>query len=212
MFLEKCGQLFFLRMRPLFFFALTIFPLIFVSIILAKQSNDLQELETRFAKAARKERLALERKARKEKFLRRYSNPNPYFLDQQIESVLLLQNERQKLLSLLHHPAFPESPAIRDRLHFLEENRLMFTEGKIEVSSQMKEVEEKQRHPVQMDENDLKHILSLIEDVSIDSFSPSAGSPQLLVKELHFKKQRTPLHTEVFEVEMDLLKREFFGL
>ena len=73
----------------------------------------------------------------------------------------------------------------------------------------MKEVEEKQRHPVQMDESDLKQILSLIEDLPVDSFLPSAGSPQLLIKEFRLKKQETPLHTEVFEVEMDLLKREF---
>ena len=209
MFLEKCGQFFFLKMRPVFFFILAIFPLIGSALFLSQKSGELEDLEERYAGAARKERLALERKARKERFLARYSNPNPYFLDQQIESFPLLTNERQKLLSLLHHPAFPESQAIKNRLAVLNENRLAFTEEKIEVSSQMKEVEEKQRHPVQMDESDIKQILSLIEDVPIENYMPTSGSPQILIKELRLKKQETELHTEVFEVEMDLIKREF---
>ncbi len=209
MFLEKCGQFFFLKMRPVFFFVLAIFPLIGSALFLSQKSGELEDLEERYAGAARKERLALERKSRKERFLARYSNPNPYFLDQQIESFPLLSNERQKLQSLLHHPAFPESQAIKNRLAVLNENKLAFTEEKIEVSSQMKEVEEKQRHPVQMDENDIKQILSLIEDVPIENYMPTSGSPQILIKELRLKKQETELHTEVFEVEMDLIKREF---
>jgi hypothetical protein len=95
---------------------------------------------------------------------------------------MLLQNERQKLQSLLYHPAFPESQAIKNRLALLNENKLAFTEEKIEVSSQMKEVEEKQRYPVQMDENDLKQILSLIEDVPIENYLPVEKSPQLMIK------------------------------
>jgi hypothetical protein len=212
MFLEKCGQFFFLRMRPPFFFAMAIFPLIAAALLLSQRSEELQELENRFASAARKEKLAMERKARKERFLTRYSRSNPYFLDQQIESFPLLSNERTKLQSLLVHPAFPESQAIKNRLASLNDNRLAFSEEKIEVSSQMKEVEEKQRHPVQMDESDIKQILALIEDVPIDIYLPASGSPQILIKELRLKKQETPLHTEVFEVEMDLLKREFTGL
>jgi len=212
MFLEKCGQFFFLKMRPLFFFALVLFPLLTAAFFLSQKFSELQALEERFSNAARKEKLALERKARKERFLNRYSTSNSYFLDQQIESFPLLLNERLKLEALLHHPAFPESQAIKDRLSFLKENRLAFVEEKMEVSSQIKEVEEKQRHPVQMDENDLKHVLSLIEDIPIETYSPASGSPQILIKEFRLKKQETSLQTEVFEVEMDLLKREFTEL
>ncbi|MGB7978738.1 MAG: hypothetical protein WCF19_06230 [Chlamydiales bacterium] len=210
MFLEKCGQFFFLRMRPPLFFALAVLPLAFASLYLSQINARLHELESRFAGAARKERLALERKERKERFLQRHSSPNPYFLDQEIESFPLLQHERHALESLLHHPAFPESLPIKERIAFLDKNRLLFSEEGIAVSEQMKEVEEKQRYPVQMDENDLKRILSLIEDVPIDSFTPLSESPQILIKEFHLKKQETSLHTEVFEVEMTLLKREFF--
>lgn len=209
MFFEKCGQLFFQRMRPAFFFTLAALPLIGAGFFLSQESIHLKNLEDRFAKTAKKEQLAIERKKRKERFISRYSHSNPYFIDQSIESLPLLQNEKQLLESLLHHPAFPESGTIKNRLSFIDENRLAFREGKIETTTEMKEVQEHQRRPVQMDETDLKKVLSLLEDVPIEKIVPKAGSPQILIKDFLLKKLETPLRTEVFEVKMDLIKREF---
>jgi hypothetical protein len=221
MFLEKLGKFFFFQMRPAFFFVLIILPLFSSTFFLLQKNTQLQNLESRFASAARKEKLAMARKERKERFLERYSHPDPYYLDQKIESYPLLQQERKNLECLLNHPAFPDSQKIQERLSFLNENRLEFTEEKIEISSEIKDVQEKQRRPVQMDENDLRQILSLIEDLPVESIplsssskedsyeNPSAKRPQILIKEFNLKKQETALQTEVFEVEMDLLKREY---
>jgi len=209
MFLEKIGQFFFSQMRPTFFFILVVFPVVAATLLVFFESAEIQDLEDRFAKLSRKEKIAFERKGRKERFLKRYSNANPYFLDQEIEAFSLLQSEKTRLESLLRHPAFPESQSLKERLAFLEENRFAFAEENIRTSTTMKEVEEKQRKSVQMDETDLKAILSLVEDLPIDSSVPSTGSPQLIIKDFRLKKQETSLQTEVFEVEMDLLKREF---
>ena len=209
MFLEQCGQFFFSRMRPSFFFAFCLFPLFMAAILLFMEHGQLQDLEMRFANAAHKEKLSVARRGRKDRFLQRYGHADPYFLDQKIESFALLQKEAKKLESLLNHPAFPESLSLKERLAFLKENRFSFAEENIRVSTQIKEVEEKQRHPVQMDESDLKNILSLIEDVPIESSLPSKNSPQIVIKDFRLKKQETSLQTPVFEVEMDLIKREF---
>lgn len=209
LFLEKCGQFFFSRMRPAFFFALTVFPILAAALFIFLEKSKLQELEERFATAARKEKIAFERKARKERFIQRYSHSDPYFLDQQIESFPLLEAEKERLTAMLHHPAFPESQTLEARLRFLNSNRFAFAEENIRTSSQMKEIDEKQRYPVQMDENDLQKILSLVEDVPIGPYLPSNKSPQILIKELKIKKKETPLQTQVFEVDMELLKREF---
>lgn len=212
MFFEKCGKIFFLKMRPAFFFSLVALPLFLAGLFLFQELMHLRELEERFIKASRKERLAMERKGRKDRFLERYSKANPYFLDQMIESFPLLQNEKVRLESLQSHPAFPESLSIRDRLHFLNENKLAFREEKIENSKEMKEVLEHQLYSVQMDEDDLKQILSIIEDVPIETHLPKDHAPQILIKDFRLKKIQTALHTEVFEVEMDLVKREFTNL
>lgn len=207
MFFENCGRFFFSRIRPSFFFALVAFPILAAALFLFLEYTKLQDLQERFSKAARKEKIASQRKERKERFLQRYSHANPYFLDQQIESFPLLQKEKQRLESLLHHPGFPNHQSFKDRLHFLSENRLAFAEENIRTSSQIKEVDEKQRHPVQMDEGDLQKILSLLEDLPTDPLLHER--PQIVIKDFRLKKQQTPLQTEVFEVEMDLLKREF---
>ncbi len=209
MFLEQMGKFFFSRMRPVFFFVLAAFPLLGAVLFLYLEYSQLQDLQQRFAKAARKEKLSFERKERRERFLHRYSQADPYFLDQKIEAFAFLQKEKQHLDALLYHPAFPNHQAFRDRLAFIEDNRLTFIEENIHNSSQIKEVDEKQRSPVQMDENDLQKILSLLEDVPVGPYVPSPNSPQILIKDFRLKKQETSLQTEVFEVEMDLLKREF---
>ena len=196
-------------MHPSFFFLLTALPLLSATLFLFLEKGSLHELEGRFAAAARKEKIAFERKSRKERFIQRYSHADPYFIDQQIESFPLLMAEKERLESLLHHPAFPESAVLKERLQFLNGNRLAFAEENIKSSSQLKEVEEKQRHAVQMDEQDIQKILSLIEDVPIGPYLPSSRSPQILIKEFRLKKQETPLQTQVWEAEMDLFKREF---
>ncbi len=207
--LQRCGKLFFSQIRPLFFFLFITLPVLGAAFFLFLAQAKLEELEARFAKAARKEKISFERKAKRERFIQRYSQANPYFLDQQIESLPLLQREKERLEALLHHPAFPDSRDLKGRLQFIQENRLFFTEENIRTATHLKETDEKQRHPVQMDENDLQKVLSLIEDVPVGAHLPAPARPQLIVQEMRIRKTETPLHTEVFEVEMDLLKREF---
>jgi hypothetical protein len=205
MFLEKLGKTIFTRISPPFFFGLLLLPFVLVTIILFQKHSEIQELEERFTSAIKKEKGAFERRERKNRFLSRYSNPNAYFIDQNIETFSLLQSEKGKLESMLNHPAFPDSPSLKERLVFLQNNQLSFIEENINTTSNIKEVEEKQRHPVQMDETDLKNLLLLIEDVD----SKMESRPQILIQNFHLKKVDTSLQTEVFEVEMDLIKREF---
>jgi hypothetical protein len=212
MFFEKCGKLFFSQIRPLFFFVLLCLPLACAALFLFFQYTEIQNLESRFANSARKAKIALQRKDRRERFLIRYSQVNPYFLDEEIESFSLLQNEKQRLELLLNHPAFPNHQLLKERLSFLAENRLAFAETNIRTSAQVKEVEEKQRHPVQMDEEDLKQILLLIEDLPSESSLASEKRPQIVIKDFRLRKQQTHLQTGIFEVDMELLKREFMKL
>ena len=211
MFLERLGKFCFSQMRPSFFFFLLLIPIFFAAGYLMVQNARLAEAEERFSGACRKGRIALERKEKKERFLKRYSNADPYFIDQRIESLSFLEKERKELAALLEHPALADKHSTEARLRFLssDENRLAFTEEAIRTSSLLKETEEKQRHPVQMDEEDVKRLLSLLEDLSIDSFSPLGNSPQIIITDFLLEKKETPLKTKVLEVNTKLLKREW---
>jgi hypothetical protein len=169
----------------------------------------MNELENRLSTTLRKGKTALERKDRKEKFLALHADADPYFLDQYIESVSFLQKEREEVQSLLF--AFPNNSSIQERLKFLtqDENKLQFIEENIRTSNLIKETDEKQRQSVQMNESDLQQILCLIENIPVGPFEPHKLSPQFLIRDIQLKRISTPLQTEVFEVEMNLLKREF---
>jgi len=208
-FLEKVAHLFFSRIRPIFFFFCLSAPILMATLSLFIKYTESDQLEQRFARALKKEKIALAKKTKKEKFINRYAKADPYFIDNQIEALPFLENEKKQLEALLLHPAFPESGAIQERLTFIHNNKLSFAEEKIRTNTKVKEVEEKQKYPIQVDEQDLRKILSLLEDTPIDPFLPATAAPQIIITDLTLKKQKTPIQTFVFEVEMDLLKREF---
>lgn len=207
MFLEHCGQFCFKKIRPSIFFSSLLVPIICATFYLFFQILELQELENRFIYSTKKGKSAIEKKRNKEQFLRRYSSYTPYFINQYIESLNFLDKEKQELITLLNHPAVLNKKILKERLSFLsgETNRLLFAEEKVRSSTKIKETEEKQRHPVQVDEKDLEKLLSLIEDVS----SEPLNSPQLIIRNFQLKKKETSLRNEIFEVEMELLKREW---
>ena len=207
MFLERCGQFF---SRP-FFYLLVLAPWTFVLCIFFFQRAQTEEMEARFQTATLHGKGALERKARKGKFLDQFTNADPYFLDRSIESLVFLEREKEQLEFLVNHPALPQKEAVQARLTFLSgpENRLSFREENVRTSAQLKETEEKQRHPVQLDVSDLEMLLSRIEHCPIGNSMPLDKSPQLLVRDLKLRRIITPLQTEVFELELELLSREF---
>lgn len=211
MFLESCGKVAFSRIRSSFFYFLLLLPILLIGGYLFTQLANLQILEDRFADAAKKGKTAVERKMRAEHFIKRYSNADPYFLDRQIESLSFLQKEREQIESLLNHPALSQKQTLQDRLRFLagDRNRLTFAEENIRSSPQIKETEEKQRHPVQMDGSDLARLCALIEDIPVGSFRPLPRMPQLLFLDFRMKKIQTPFHSEIYELEAELLKREW---
>jgi len=213
MFLEFLGKLFFSHARPTFFYSFLLLPFFLVGSFLLSRFTAEEQLEARFVDAARKGKSALERKIRKERFIARYSESDPFFLDKEIESLLFLEKELSKIKSVIHHPALSNKRFLQERLEFLESrsNRLAFTEESIRLGARIKETEEKQRHSVEMNESDLKTLLARIEDIPISGAQPAPKMPQLLMKELRIKKTQTPLHSESYEVEMELLKREWIN-
>jgi hypothetical protein len=88
-----------------------------------------------------------------------------------------------------------------------EENRLIFVEEPSRRTENFEECEVKLKHPVSLNEEELKQLLSLIEGVSIGRFSPEEASPQLLIKNFQLAKKMDGGEEESFEVKIDLIKR-----
>jgi len=216
---EKIGRFLFQKNRmPIFLFSLSIGPLL-AAFFLCMEKQSFNALEETSSLAMRKAKSAFQRKTRKEAFLTKHENSDPYFLDKEIESLCFLNQEKNQLKSWLSHPAISNKDKLYRRIEFLEngENRLSFSEDEIQVSKTCKETMEKQRYPIEIDSGDLQNLLSIIEEnpseeMRVDNRpSPLKGRPQLLICNFSMTKKNTPLQNEVFEITMDLLKREFLS-
>jgi len=129
------------------------------------------------------------------------------FVENKLESLSFLQDEKSILSNLLLHPAFSNSSEIKKRLNFINsnQNKLKFLEENIKNSTFIKEAELTQLNSIEIDEIDLQKILSVIENVKIGTFFPYDDSPQLIIKNFSLDKK----NENIFSLNMKIFKREF---
>jgi len=131
-------------------------------------------------------------------------NPDPHYLDKYIETLTFLVPELKKL------EASENTEEMQKRLQFIKDgaNRLVFSEEEVRMAERLREIEEKQQHSVEMNEEDLKKLLCLIEGVTIWPYGPKEGRPQLIIKDFKLSKKKLSSQDKVFVVSMELIKRE----
>lgn len=193
--------------RPASFFSLLLIPPLIATFILLKKSFAFEELKYQFLEAQKKQRVAFENLKEKTDLFTLHTDQNPDFFEEQIASFPLLEKEKEALKKMKDHPAFLENQKIEKRLKFLEKNQFHFQEKSAKKSSFVKETKVIQTKSVEMDEDDFKRLLSLIENT--DPAFQKIQKPQLLPEKIWIQKKKNPFGKEVLEVKMDLLKREF---
>ncbi len=115
-----------------------------------------------------------------------------YLQNQQLEELkqrtFSLQKELHKkngdpALLLLKQPA---SFFLEDFLKTIP--NLTFNKGEEKKIESFKELELTQDHPIEIDEEELKSILSFLENKSIHPYSAPQGAPQFLIKSFNLEK------------------------
>ena len=96
-FFEPVGQFFFEKNRVWLFFSLLSIPFLLMIANLLPRFMLLRETEQSIDTAALHGRAALEKRVEKEKFLTRYTQCEPYFIDHYLESFPLLQTNLNEL-------------------------------------------------------------------------------------------------------------------
>ncbi len=206
MFFERLGRALFSKISPIVFCcSLTLPPLATAAALLHCWNSDAETQEQLLSRLRGSED-ALLRKQRMDLFWTRYARPAPYFLDKELESLVFLRKEQEALHAWKTHPTVSDKAELCQRLAFLdsEENRLVFSEEGVQKSPVCKETIEVQRHPVEMNGDDLVSVLRIIENLDGQN-----ERPQLIVSELRLSRKTTVLQSQPFEVQMRLLKREF---
>lgn len=140
--------------------------------------------------------------------LQGFEHPDLHYLDKHVESLSLLLPEIKKLETL--HNEYPDDVGIAKKWQGLKSsaNKIRFSEEQIRSKAPFREVEEKQEQPVEMNEEDLKRLLCLIEGVSIWPYGPKEGKPPLIIKDLKLSKKELLGKEKTFVVTLELIKRE----
>lgn len=141
----------------------------------------------------------------------RFVDADHFYIDKHLETMTFLNSEIQNLEEISAHANFTEDEAVRSRLDFLTggQNRLHFTEGPLQSTAVFQEVVEATAHPIQIDGNDLKKLLTFIEGSDIDSHTAPQGRPQLLILDFKLDKKAIAHSGDVFLLNMKILKREY---
>jgi hypothetical protein len=131
-----------------------------------------------------------------------------HFLDH-ISSLSFLGPEQQKWKMCLAQ--LGSSPEIQEKYAFLEnmDNRLKFTQESSTKASLFEESELLQEKSIKINGDDLKNILSSIENVTIGSHHPTPGSPQVLITSFSLKKSNfSEMQEKIYTLQMQLLTRQ----
>ncbi len=133
---------------------------------------------------------------------------DPRYLQKELETLPLLESELKRLETILVH--HKENAILHRRLDFLKsgQNHFLLSEGKKRLGETFQEVDLSLAHPVEMDDEDIKKMLTSLEGIPINNYPTRQGRPQILIREFDLVKEINNLGEEIFLVSCKLLKRE----
>ena len=181
---------------------LALLPLLTVSYHHFQIKNMWKEVQQEIEKV----QLLLETKERRQAInslvRKKMSQVNIHLMDE-LKKRELLNHEKDALERLFASRTFTGNEAAERRYAFLSsnENRLDFVEGNYQDQVGVSECEISLFHPVEVDNRDIKKLLTLIEE--------REGGPHLLFTDWKMTRKATGLGSEVFELNFKLLKREY---
>jgi hypothetical protein len=192
---------------------LCLLPILFVIIHFFSSLGDIEQLEARLNYVQSTAVLKEQKQAQNMQIWNHYKSADHFYIDKYLESLTFLEPEVDALQKIISQKNFPDDEAIKKRLEFLtgSGNQLTFSEGAVVSYPFFQETVETLVHPVEINVDDLKNILSRVDGVTIGPYTPPAGRPQLIVLDLKLEKKKTNDKSEVYQLNMKLLKREYQG-
>ena len=142
---------------------------------------------------------------------RHYRNADHFYIDKYLEAITFLEPEIENLKTIMKDKNFTNDKAIEKRLEFLNSpaNHLSFVEGVVQAYPFFQETTETLAHPVEVNVDDIRKILSRVEGIKIGTFEPGPNPPQLVILEFKIDKKASNSDSDVYLLNMKLLKREF---
>lgn len=193
----------------LWIYILTIFSLTLGYCFLYKTQTD--DLIEQLSFLAQKTPKAIEKKKSYQEFIEKHKSQEENSLQHECNKLQLLSKEKDFLIPFLNNPLCLSKDKIQNRLNFLqsEQNKVAFISTDFQKNSKQQQTSLKLASKVYADKDDLKKILSLIEQETIDEFTNSHWGPQIIISYFHLTPQISSIQTENFELYLELIQREF---
>jgi len=135
---------------------------------------------------------------------KQFAKFDPLYIEHQLQSQIFLTKEIKSLENLMQSPHYTGLEALEKRLAFLKEggNRMIFDVQKEHKATGIAENIEVMRHPVEVDAEDLRKLLGIIEE-------DHPLKPQLVIRDFQITKKEKPSGQEVFELSLSMIQREY---
>lgn len=139
-----------------------------------------------------------------------YEDADRFYLEKQVQSMSLLQDQRQELEKLEQVKSIAEDPKVTRRLNALRDNHMVFSEGMVQSYPFFNEIPETLVQPVEVNVDDIRQLLAKIEGVKIGADEPGPQRPQFLITEFRLDRKSGADKEETYMLNLKLLKREYF--
>lgn len=195
----------------LYILIVALLPVLLSSVYVMTRLKNLDDLNQEFESLKETLLFKDQRQASNKKVRAYFKDIDHFYIDKELESLSFLDPEIEVLQKIVSQKNFPDDEGIKKRLEFLtgNGNRLVFNEGVVQNYGPFQEVLETQAHPVEINLNDLKKVLSRIEGIEIGDNEVIRSRPQLLVLDFKLDKKTSADKNETYQLSMKLLKREF---
>jgi len=143
----------------------------------------------------------LQNQRQNQTILETFTQANQLFLHNNLEQFSALSQEIEKLQK--KGVVLPEDRVYEKRLEQIrsDRNKFHFVEESTTISPHYKEIIEKQRTPVELDNKDLTTILQILD-------TQQEEKPHLIITEASIERKKAPLQ-EVWVTRFTILRREY---
>lgn len=140
-----------------------------------------------------------------------FKGADHFYVDKHLESLNFLAPETESLQKLVNNRYFAGDESVRKRLEHITGpgNSLLFSESNVQAYPFFQETTATLVHPIEVNINDLKKVLSLIEGRKIGPHEPAPNRPQMIILDFKIDKKEASKNNEVLLLNMKILKREY---
>lgn len=190
---------------------LGLLPFFFVLFNYYSKKSKLNEIQTSLEYVKQKAYTLEQKQAHNVALRNHYRNADHFYIDKYLESITLHEPEIENLKAIMKDKNFTSDKALEKRYEFLTgpANRISFIEGIVQTYPFFQETTETLSHPIEVNVEDIKKILSRIEGIKIGKYAPGPNPPQLIILDFKLDKKSSDHDHDVYLLNMKLLKREY---